>query len=86
MRITRLPVDHPEAVTRGRGVASALLRAAEEAARRNGAQVMHQDTRSDLVEARALYAKHGYREVEPYGERLYADHWFEKIFSSLCRD
>ncbi|WP_435154885.1 GNAT family N-acetyltransferase [Amycolatopsis sacchari] len=63
---------------RGTGLASALLRTAEEEAARNGAQVMRLDTRSDLVEARALYAKHGYQEVEPYGERLYADHFFVK--------
>lgn len=65
MTIAQLPVDHP---------------VAEEAARRSGARVMRLDTRSDLVEARALYARHGYREIEPYAERLYADHWFEKTF------
>ncbi|WP_431876903.1 GNAT family N-acetyltransferase [Amycolatopsis sacchari] len=70
---------------RGRGVASALLRTAEEEAVRNGTQVMRLDTRADLVEARALYAKHGYQEVEPYGERLYADHWLVKNFPAARR-
>jgi ribosomal protein S18 acetylase RimI-like enzyme len=65
-------------VARGQGGASQLLRAAEEAARGLGAEVMRLDTRHDLVEARGLYAKHGYREIAPYDERRYADHWFEK--------
>ena len=68
---------------RGQGSGSRLLLAAEEAARGLGARIMRLDTRSDLVEARALYAKHGYREVAPYGERLYADHWFEKELEAL---
>lgn len=36
------------------------------------------DTREDLVEARALYARLGYREIEAYNESPYADHWFGK--------
>ncbi|TNC24530.1 GNAT family N-acetyltransferase [Amycolatopsis alkalitolerans] len=67
-----------KASARGRGWASRLLRAAEDAAREAGARAMRLDTRRDLVEARALYARRGYREVEPYGERRYADHYFEK--------
>ena len=35
------------------------------------------DTRKDLVEARALYARHGYPEIAPYNDSPYADHWFE---------
>lgn len=34
--------------------------------------------RKDLVEARALCARLGYREIEAYTESPYADHWFEK--------
>ena len=29
-------------------------------------------------EARGLYAKHGYREVEPYSEGPYSERWFAK--------
>jgi GNAT superfamily N-acetyltransferase len=65
---------------RRRGWGTRLLETAEEAARRNGARTMRLDTRDDLVEARALYANHGYREVPPFGSGLYADHWLEKIF------
>jgi ribosomal protein S18 acetylase RimI-like enzyme len=80
--VSELTRMYVKASARGRGWGSRLLRTAEEAARRTGARVMRLDTRSDLVEARALYARHGYGEVEAYGQRLYADHWFEKIFST----
>jgi GNAT superfamily N-acetyltransferase len=76
--LTRMYV---QARSRGRGWGSRLLLTAEEAARRTGAQAMRLDTRNDLVEARVLYARHGYQEVAPYGERSYADHWYEKKFS-----
>ncbi|WP_420877320.1 hypothetical protein [Streptomyces neyagawaensis] len=36
------------------------------------------DTRADLVEARALYARLGYEESEPHNDDPYADHWFTK--------
>jgi len=63
---------------RGQGGASLLLAEAERAARRLGAAVIRLNTRTDLVEARALYAKHGYAEIPPYGDDPYAQHWFEK--------
>ncbi len=63
---------------RGRGGAALLLTAAEEAARGLGAERLILDTRGDLVEARALYARHGYEETEPHNDETYADHWFTK--------
>jgi GNAT superfamily N-acetyltransferase len=66
----------PEA--RGTGVAAMLLAAAEQRARADGASVVRLNTRNDLVEARALYAKHGYQEIPPYGDDPLAEHWFEK--------
>jgi hypothetical protein len=36
------------------------------------------DTRHDLVEARALYARLGYAETEPHNDDRYAEHWFAK--------
>jgi len=66
----------PEA--RGSGVADLLLAAAEQYARGDGASLIRLNTRSDLVEARALYAKHGYQEIPPYGDDPLAEHWFEK--------
>ncbi|WP_431992487.1 GNAT family N-acetyltransferase [Streptomyces albogriseolus] len=63
---------------RGRGGAALLVRAAEEAARARGARRMILDTRSDLVEARTLYARLGYAETGPHNDDPYAEHWFAK--------
>jgi GNAT superfamily N-acetyltransferase len=74
--LTRLFV-HPEA--RGTGGGARLLAAAEHAAREVlGARVIRLDTRGDLVEARALYARCGYTEIPDYNGAKYAEHWFEK--------
>jgi GNAT superfamily N-acetyltransferase len=73
--LTRVFV-HPGARRRGGG--SRLLAAAEQAARDRGATTIRLDTRHDLVEARNLYARHGYVEIPPYNDSRYADHWFEK--------
>lgn len=73
--LTRVYVD-PRA--RGTGGGAALLRALEEAGRELGAERVRLDTRSDLVEARALYARHGYAEIPAYNSGPYAEHWFEK--------
>ncbi|MET9404607.1 GNAT family N-acetyltransferase [Streptomyces sp. NPDC002935] len=63
---------------RGKGGAPLLLAAAEEAARGLGARRLVLDTRGDLVEARALYARHGYEETEAHNDQIYAEHWFRK--------
>lgn len=74
--LTRLYLDRE---ARGRGGASLLIDAAERTAREVlGARRMRLDTRKDLVEARALYARHGYTEIPAYNTSPYADHWFEK--------
>ncbi|MFK4105384.1 GNAT family N-acetyltransferase [Streptomyces sp. NPDC019531] len=64
---------------RGKGGATPLVRAAEDAARRLGATRLILDTRSDLVEARALYARLGYEETAPHNDDKYAEHWFSKV-------
>ncbi|MER7774277.1 GNAT family N-acetyltransferase [Streptomyces sp. NPDC096191] len=63
---------------RGLGGAALLVRAAEDAARALGAARMILDTRTDLVEARTLYARLGYTETEAHNESPYAQHWFAK--------
>ncbi|MEU0332919.1 GNAT family N-acetyltransferase [Streptomyces sp. NPDC006193] len=63
---------------RGRGGAGLLVAAAEEAARALGARRIVLDTRGDLVEARALYARLGYTETGPHNTDPYAEHWFRK--------
>ncbi|MEU2924886.1 GNAT family N-acetyltransferase [Streptomyces sp. NPDC007251] len=73
--LTRVFV-HPH--LRGRGGAPLLVAAAEEAARALGAGRLLLDTRDDLVEARALYARLGYTETAPHNDDVYAEHWFRK--------
>ncbi|MEU9508735.1 GNAT family N-acetyltransferase [Micromonospora sp. NPDC048170] len=76
--LTRVYV-HP--AHRGHGGGAALLAAVQERARAAGATRIRLDTRSDLVEARALYARHGYQEIPAYNDDTYAEHWFEKVLS-----
>ncbi|MFE9253704.1 GNAT family N-acetyltransferase [Streptomyces sp. NPDC006879] len=73
--LTRVYV-RPEA--RGTGGGAALLVAVEAVARTLGATRLRLDTRSDLIEARRLYARHRYREIPAYNSGRYAEHWFEK--------
>ncbi|MEV6718592.1 GNAT family N-acetyltransferase [Lentzea sp. NPDC051208] len=77
--LTRMFVRVP---FRGQGVASALLVAVEAEAKARGITTLRLDTRGDLVEARSLYAKHGFVEIAPYNAAEYADHWFEKRLTS----
>lgn len=73
--LTRMFVRMP---SRGQGAASALLVAMQAEALERGVAVLRLDTRTDLVEARNLYAKHGFVEIENYNDAKYAGHWFEK--------
>ncbi|WP_394438330.1 GNAT family N-acetyltransferase [Streptomyces sp. SGAir0957] len=67
---------------RGTGGAALLVAAAEGAARALGATRVRLDTRADLVEARALYARLGYAETAPHNDDMYAEHWFGKDLTS----
>jgi GNAT superfamily N-acetyltransferase len=62
------------------GGARALLAAAESCARSQGATRLFLDTRTDLVEAHALYASCGFVEIPPATTTPgpFRDHWFEK--------
>ncbi|MCC9305579.1 GNAT family N-acetyltransferase [Kitasatospora sp. RB6PN24] len=51
---------------RGKKGASLLLDLLESEARRLGASRMLLNTRLDLIEARSLYVRHGYREIPAY--------------------
>ncbi|MFI1967954.1 GNAT family N-acetyltransferase [Streptomyces cinnamoneus] len=64
---------------RGTGGAAALVGAAEAVAREWGARRVVLETRRDLREARALYARHGFTEIAPYktGDE-YAEVWLGK--------
>ncbi len=63
---------------RGAGAAGGLLTAAERAAAGLGADRIRLDTRRDLVEAIALYRRHGFVEIAPYHHDDYAEIYFEK--------
>ncbi|GAB2941531.1 hypothetical protein GCM10027280_32610 [Micromonospora polyrhachis] len=73
--VTRVFVAHQ---ARGRGIGARLLAEVEQAARDRGLARLRLDTRTDLVEARRLYARHGYREVPAFNDSPYAGHWFTK--------
>jgi GNAT superfamily N-acetyltransferase len=66
----------PEA--RGLGLGRKLLHALEEKARFLGYRSVKLETHRSLAEAQRLYRSSGYREVPPFNDELYADHWFEK--------
>jgi GNAT superfamily N-acetyltransferase len=66
----------PEA--RRLGIGRRLLSELERWAIFGGARVAQLDTSASLREAVALYRGSGYREVAPFNDELYADHWFEK--------
>jgi len=63
---------------RGLGIAQRLLDALEQYAAAMGMSTLRLDTNRTLTEARALYARNGYREIPAYNDNPYADHWFEK--------
>jgi ribosomal protein S18 acetylase RimI-like enzyme len=66
----------PEA--RSRGVAAALLRALEEAARALGYTCTRLDTGPKQVTAQRLYRGAGYVEIAPYNDNPFACFWGEK--------
>ena len=63
---------------RGMGGGSRLLAAADEAARGLGAERIVLDTLLDLVEARALYVRHGYAEVPARNDAWYTETSYNK--------
>lgn len=42
---------------------------------------MRLETKDELAEAVQMYRTSGYREVAPFNDEPYADHWFEKNLS-----
>jgi len=67
---------------RGRNTASLLLEQLEDEARGLGACRMVLNTRLDLIEARALYARHGYAEIPAYCTGPYMEIWYGKDLGS----
>lgn len=73
--IKRLWVDHS---VRRIGLGRRILMALEDEACKLGLNALRLDTNKALTEAEALYRKYGYREVPPFNDDPYPDHWFEK--------
>lgn len=63
---------------RRRGLGLRLVNELQTIAAQRGLVTMRLDTRDDLREARRLYASLGYREVDPFNDGSYADHWLQK--------
>lgn len=63
---------------RGLGGADLLMGGLEEAARALGARRVVLNTRLDLVEARALYVRHGFGEIPAYCSGPYMEIWYGK--------
>jgi GNAT superfamily N-acetyltransferase len=68
---------------RAQGIAKRLLAALEAAAIDMGCHTAQLDTRSVLVEARAMYLAAGYIEVERYNDNPFAQHWFSKKLAEV---
>jgi ribosomal protein S18 acetylase RimI-like enzyme len=88
-RVARLYSIAVAPAARGRGVASALLAAAEQAARRRGARCLRLEVRQDNAAAIALYERHGYHRFGAH-RRYYedgADAWrYERSLATRRRD
>jgi GNAT superfamily N-acetyltransferase/DNA-binding MarR family transcriptional regulator len=80
---------HPEApaelkrmwvspAARGLGLGRRLLAELEALAAARGVRTLRLETNRALGEAIGLYRTAGYREVAPFNDEPYADHWFEK--------
>ena len=63
---------------RGMGLGRKLLEALEAKARSLGYRSVKLETHRSLGEAQRLYRSSGYRDVPPFNDEIYADHWFEK--------
>ena len=80
--VTRVYVAPP---ARGKGLGRRLMLRLEQLARERRVQTLRLDTRSDLVEARAMYASLGYVEVPAFNKGPFAQHWFSKTLPEGLR-
>jgi DNA-binding MarR family transcriptional regulator/GNAT superfamily N-acetyltransferase len=73
--VKRMWVD---ASARGLGLGRRVLTELERRAAEHGHHTLRLETNRTLGEAISMYRSAGYREVAPFNDELYADHWFEK--------
>jgi DNA-binding MarR family transcriptional regulator/GNAT superfamily N-acetyltransferase len=67
---------------RGLGLGRRLLAELEAHAAARGVLAVRLETHRALDEAISLYRTAGYREVPPFNDEPYADHWFEKTIGA----
>ena len=67
-----------ESTARGRGLGRLLMEELERNSLEMGIRTLRLDTRSDLIEARGLYASLGFVEGRAHNADPYATHWFRK--------
>jgi DNA-binding MarR family transcriptional regulator/GNAT superfamily N-acetyltransferase len=70
-------------MVRGLGLGRRVLSELEDRGRANGVRLMRLETKDVLSEAIRMYQTSGYREVAPFNDEFYADHWFEKTLDSV---
>jgi DNA-binding MarR family transcriptional regulator/GNAT superfamily N-acetyltransferase len=63
---------------RGLGLGRRLLAELEAHAAANEVRILRLETNRSLAEAVGMYRTAGYREVSPFNDEPYADHWFSK--------
>ena len=63
---------------REQGIGALLLIELEAIATDRGLSALRLDTRHDLMEARRLYARHGFFEVPAFNDEPYAERWLAK--------
>jgi len=67
-----------ESAARGRGLGRLLMAELERNSLEMGIRTLRLDTRTDLIEARGLYASLGFVEGEAHNADPYANHWLRK--------
>ena len=67
-----------ESAARGRGLGRLLMAELDRNSLEMGIRTLRLDTRTDLIEARGLYASLGFVEGEAHNADPYANHWFRK--------
>ncbi|MDG6109847.1 GNAT family N-acetyltransferase [Dactylosporangium aurantiacum] len=77
-RVGELTRVYVSAAVRRQGLGSRLITTVERQATADGVTALRLDVRTDLVEARALYTRHGFHEAPAFNDSPYAGHWLRK--------